>query len=131
MVARKPHAELLGRVARQVVVRRLIDEHRGDVEARRVRLAGQGVAVEEAAGDVVRMRQRPVDGGDDGDGLAALSGGRREAAVGGRRRVGAVGAADAAGQREAGRGGQELPAGAAQVSVEHGSVPGREFGGSL
>ena len=51
--ARDADAELAASVARQVVVRRLIDVERVDVVLGHVQLAVAGVAVEEAAGDVV------------------------------------------------------------------------------
>ncbi len=122
--ARDADAEVLGQVARQVVVGRLIDVERGDVEFRHVGLAGQDVAVEETAGDVIRMGERPVDGRDDGERLAALDGGRGETVGGGRHGARPLGGGDAAGEGEGGGGGQEFAARAAEVTVEHESVPG-------
>jgi len=70
--ARDLDAELPADRAGQVVVRRLIDVEGVDVVPGDVQLAAAGVAEDEAAGDVVGVRHRPVDGADDRDGLAPL-----------------------------------------------------------
>src|SRR5204863_8412960 len=68
--ARQADAMLAGDVARQIVVRRLIDVERTDVVCRHVEPPLAWVAVDESAGDVIGVRQRPIHGADRGDRLA-------------------------------------------------------------
>ncbi len=121
--ARHADAEILGDIARQVVLRRLIDVQRVDVVTGYVQLPPRGVAVEEPAGDVVGVRQRPIYRGEDGEGFASLIGRlARPGARQGQRSLGRFAAGRAAGQSEGGRGSEELATRAALVSIFHGAI---------
>ena len=124
------HFEVAADLARLVVARPLIDVKAADVLGRRVEGAVQGVAVQEAAGDVVSVRQRSIDGGQHGEGLA-LAGFemRRPGAEARWRGLGGRGAGPADAQSR-GRG-QELAACDAVEAVLHGEPRRRRKAGRV
>ena len=69
--ARQAEAKIARQPARQVIVRDLIDIQRLDILPRNVKATVACVAVDEPAGNVVGVRQRPVDRRDDREGLTS------------------------------------------------------------
>src|SRR5262249_21345921 len=68
--ARVANPMLAGQLLREIVLRELIDPKRGDLLAWDVEAAFLRIAVEEAAGDMISVRHRPVDGTQGRDGFA-------------------------------------------------------------
>src|SRR5262249_1942488 len=68
------YLEVARDLARHIVLRLLIDVERAHIVVRDMERAAKGVALEEAACDVVGVRQRPVDSCQDGEGFAFFRG---------------------------------------------------------
>src|SRR5438270_13177618 len=124
----QPKVKILCHAARQIIVRRLVHIHGADVTMRYVETAVARVALNEAPGNVIAMRQRPVDRRDHGNRFATLlawlgrpgpehSGGF--ACPGSRLR-------QAGSQRQSRRLAEEFATRETKIAVLHGSYPGRE-----
>src|SRR5258708_2137221 len=79
--ARDPKAVLTAQGPSQIIVRRLIDVEGADVMAWDMETAGAGVALDKSAGDMVRMGQRPIDGGEHSNRLTPFGTGFRRASA--------------------------------------------------